>query len=211
MQRTFKSTMLISLIARYIEHFTYLGLFLVLALCGLGLPLPEDVALLVGGFLAREGIIRYPITLIVGLLGVIAGDDTLYFVGRGSIRLISYFGLNGDRVSGKLYRMHAFMHRHGHLAIFYARFFPGFRALVYLSAGSVHVPFSRFFFYDLAGAAISVPVVVTLGYESGEQLEKVITFISVFNKLLWMMVALGALILLSRHLVLRLWETERKA
>jgi len=203
--------MLISLIARYIEHFTYLGLFLVLALCGLGLPLPEDVALLVGGFLAREGIIRYPITLIVGLLGVIAGDDTLYFVGRGSIRLISYFGLNGDRVSGKLYRMYAFMHRHGHLAIFYARFFPGFRALVYLSAGSVHVPFSRFFFYDFAGAAISVPVVVTLGYESGEQLEKVITFISVFNKLLWMMVALGALILLSRHLVLRLWETERKA
>lgn len=65
--------------------------------------------------------------------------------------LRSYFGLKRAGAENKLDRMHDFMHRHGHLGIFYARFSPGFRALVYLSAGAVRVPPSRFFFYDLAG------------------------------------------------------------
>jgi len=203
--------LLVGLISSYIEHFTYLGLFVILMLCGLGLPMPEDVALLVGGFLAHKGVTRYPITLIVALLGVIAGDNSLYFIGRGvGSNLLSYFGLKRTGAENQLDRMHALMHRHGHLAIFYARFFPGLRALVYLSAGSFQVPPSRFFFCDLAGAAISVPVVVTLGYVFGEQLEQVIRFIGVFNKLIWMVVSLCGLILLTRYLVLRYWYSGEK-
>jgi membrane protein DedA with SNARE-associated domain len=201
---------LVGLISSYIEHFTYLGLFVILMLCGLGLPMPEDIALLVGGFLAHKGVTRYPITLIVALLGVIVGDNSLYFIGRGvGSNLLNYFGLRRAGTETQLDRMHAFMHRQGHLAIFYARFFPGFRALVYLSAGSFRIPASRFF-YDLAGAAISVPVVVTLAYVFGEQLEQVIRFISVFNKLIWVVASLCGLILLTRYLVLRYWYSGVK-
>jgi membrane protein DedA with SNARE-associated domain len=196
--------LLVGLISSYIEHFTYVGLFVILMLCGLGLPLPEDVPLLVGGFLAYRGVTRYPITLIVALLGVIAGDNSLYFIGRGvGSNLLSHFGLKRADADNQLDRMHAFMHRHGNLAIFYARFFPGFRALVYLSAGTLRVLPSRFFFCDLAGAVISVPVVVTLGYVFGEQLEQVVRFIGVFNKLIWVVVSLCGLILLTRYLMLR--------
>ena len=107
-------------------------------------------------------------------------------------------------------RLHAFMHRHGHLAIFYARFFAGFRALVYLSAGSLGVPPSRFFLYDLAGAAISVPVVVTLGYVFGEQIEKVIHYIGGFQKVLWIVIALCGVIYLTRMAVIRLSASGAK-
>ena len=201
---------MVGLISAYIEHFTYAGLFAILVLCGLGLPMPEDVALLAGGFLAHKGITRYPITLVVSLLGVIAGDNSLYFIGRGvGSNLLTYFGLKKteapiDDSSSNVDRLHAFMHRHGHLAIFYARFFAGFRALVYLSAGSLGVPPSRFFLYDLAGAAISVPVVVTLGYLFGEQLEQIIRYIGGFYKLIWVVIALSAAIYLTRLAVLRL-------
>ncbi len=174
---------MVNLVSAYIEHFTYLGLFVILMLCGLGLPMPEDIALLAGGFLAHKGVTRYPITLVVALLGVITGDNSLFFIGRGvGANVLAYFGLKkktspGDDSSNNIERLEAFMNRHGHLAIFYARFFAGFRALVYLSAGSLGVPPSRFFLYDLAGAAISVPIVVTLGYVFGEQIERVIHFI----------------------------------
>ena len=148
-------------------------------LCGLGLPMPEDIALLAGGYLAHKGVTRYPITLVVALLGVITGDNSLYFIGRGvGSNLLAFFGLKKSKhPTATIPRTTSigcsvFMHRHGHLAIFYARFFAGFRALVYLSAGSLGVPPSRFFLYDLAGAAISVPIVVTLGYVFGEQIEK---------------------------------------
>lgn len=201
---------MVGLISAYIEHFTYAGLFVILMLCGLGLPLPEDVALLAGGFLAHKGVTRYPITLVVSLLGVVAGDNSLYFIGRGvGSNLLAYFGLKKteaplDDASSNVDRLQAFMQRHGHLAIFYARFFAGFRALVYLSAGSLGVPPSRFFLYDLAGAAISVPVVVTLGYVFGEQLEQVIRYIGGFYKLIWVVVVLSGAIYLTRLAVMRL-------
>jgi membrane protein DedA with SNARE-associated domain len=207
---------LVGLISAYIEHFTYAGLFVILMLCGLGLPMPEDVALLAGGYLAHKGITRYPITLVVALLGVIVGDNSLYFIGRGvGSNLLAYFGLKKsdsplDDASSNVDRLHAFMHRHGHLAIFYARFFAGFRALVYLSAGSLGVPPSRFFLYDLAGAAISVPVVVTLGYVFGEQIERVIHFIGGFQKVIWIVIALGGVIYLTRLAVTRLSASGAK-
>jgi membrane protein DedA with SNARE-associated domain len=207
---------LVGWISAYIEHFTYVGLFVILMLCGLGLPMPEDVALLAGGFLAHKGVTRYPITLVVALAGVIVGDNSLYFIGRGvGSNLLAYFGLKkknspGDDSPNNIDRLHTFMHRHGHLAIFYARFFAGFRALVYLSAGSLGVPPSRFFLYDLAGAAISVPVVVTLGYVFGEQIEKVIHYIGGFQKLIWIVVALCAVVYLTRMAVLRLSASGAK-
>lgn len=203
-------------ISAYIEHFTYAGLFVILMLCGLGLPMPEDVALLAGGFLAHKGVTRYPITLVVALLGVITGDNSLYFIGRGvGSNLLAYFGLKKsesplDDPSSRMNRLHEFMLRHGHLAIFYARFFAGFRALVYLSAGSLGVPPSRFFLYDLAGAAISVPVVVTLGYVFGEQIEHVIHYLGGFYKLIWIVVALSGVIYLTRLALLRLSDTGAK-
>lgn len=202
---------MVGLISSYIEHFTYAGLFVILMLCGLGLPMPEDVALLAGGFLVHKGITRYPITLIVSLLGVIAGDNSLYFIGRGvGSNLLSYFGLKQPGSGNQVERMEAFMHRHGHRAIFYARFFAGFRALIYLSAGSLGVPPSRFFLYDLAGAAISVPVVVTIGYVFGEQLEQVIRYIGGFEKVIWIVVILCGAIYLTRMVVLRFWASDAK-
>ena len=206
---------MVNWISAYIEHFTYAGLFVILSLCGLGLPMPEDVALLAGGFLAHKGITRYPLTLVVSLLGVIAGDNSLYFIGRGvGANVLRYFGLKRSEPeedgSNHVDRLHQFMHRHGHLAIFYARFFAGFRAIVYLSAGSLGVPPSRFFIYDLAGAAISVPVVVTVGYVFGDQIEKVIHYLGGFQKILWLVIALSVAIYLTRMAMNRLSDSGAK-
>jgi len=199
------------LVSAYIEHFTYAGLFGVLLLCGLGLPLPEDIALLAGGFLAHRGITQYPMTLAVSFVGVIIGDNSLFFIGRRfGTGLVSYFRLGRPSSEAQIDRLKSFMDRHGNRAIFYARFFAGFRALVYLSAGSLGVPPSRFFLYDLAGAAISVPIVVTLGYVFGEQIERVIHFIGGFQKLLWIVIALCGVVYLTRLAVLRLSASGAK-
>ena len=48
----------------------------------MGVPIPEDVALLAGGFLVHRGVIQYPLTLAVALIGVVAGDNSLFFLGR---------------------------------------------------------------------------------------------------------------------------------
>ncbi|HZZ07905.1 MAG TPA: DedA family protein [Candidatus Binataceae bacterium] len=180
------------LVSAYIQHFTYLGLLVVLILCGMGLPIPEDAALLAGGFLVHRGIIQYPITLVVALVGVVAGDNSLFFLGRRfGTGLVAYLGIGRPRSQRQIEWLKEFMRRHGHRAIFYARFVAGLRALVYLTAGSLGVSPLRFFLYDLAGAVISVPVVVTLGYLFGNELEAALRYIGGVEKVVWLVAALS--------------------
>ena len=182
---------MVGLVSNYIEHFTYLGLFVVLMLCGLGMPIPEDVALLAGGYLVHRGVTRYPITLIVSLFGVVAGDNSLFFLGRHfGTGLVRYFGLARPGRQLQIERIQAFMQRHGHRAIFYARFLAGLRALIYLSAGSFGVRPALFFLYDLLGALISVPIVVSLGYLFGKQLEMVVRYLGGFERLIVVVIIL---------------------
>lgn len=193
------------LVSSYLEHFTYLGLFVVLMLCGLGMPIPEDFALLAGGYLVHRGITRYPITLAVSLLGVVAGDNSLFLLGRhfGS-GLVRYFGLERPRRKLQIERIQEFMQRHGHRAIFYARFLAGLRALIYLTAGSFGVKPGVFFIYDLLGAVISVPVVVTIGYLFGTQLEKIVRFLGGFERL----IVVVAILSLGLYLTRRIWPAR---
>ena len=180
------------LVSAYIQHFTYLGLLVVLILCGMGLPIPEDAALLAGGFLVHRGIIQYPITLVVALVGVVAGDNSLFFLGRRfGTGLVAYLGIGRPRSQRQIEWLKEFMRRHGHRAIFYARFVAGLRALVYLTAGSLGVSPSRFFLYDLAGAVVSVPIVVTLGYLFGNELEAALRYIGGIEKAVWLVAALS--------------------
>jgi membrane protein DedA with SNARE-associated domain len=195
---------LVGLISAYIEHFTYLGLFVVLMLCGLGMPIPEDVALLAGGYLAHRGVTRYPITLAVSLLGVVAGDNSLFFLGRRfGTGLVRYFTLAWPGRQQQIERIEHFMRRHGARAVFYARFLAGLRALIYLSAGSFGVRPAVFLLYDLLGALISVPIVVTLGYIFGKQIEMMVRYIGGFERLIVIVAILSAAIYGTRLLVLR--------
>lgn len=190
------------LVSHYIEHFTYAGLFIVLILCGVGLPLPEDVALLTGGYLVHRGIIEYPITLIVALVGVVAGDNSLFFLGRRfGTGLVRYFGINRPGTQTQIEWIRDFMRRHGHRAIFYARFLAGLRALVYLSAGSFGVTPLRFLFYDFLGAIISVPIVVSIGYLFGGQLEAAIQYLGGFERLIWIVIILSIAVYGTRLLI----------
>jgi membrane protein DedA with SNARE-associated domain len=193
---------LTGLVSVYIQHFTYAGLLVVLILCGMGLPIPEDVALLAGGFLVHRGVIQYPMTLLVALVGVVAGDNSLFFLGRRyGTGLVTYLGIGRPRSQRQIDRLKEFMQRHGHRAILYARFVAGLRALVYLTAGSLGVSPLRFFLYDLAGAVISVPIVVTLGYLFGNELEAVLRYIGGVEKLVWVVVALSLGVIAMRMLM----------
>jgi membrane protein DedA with SNARE-associated domain len=194
---------LVGIVSTYLEHFTYLGLLIVLVLCGLGLPVPEDAVLLTGGFLAHRGLVQYPVALAISFVGVITGDCSLFFLGRRfGTGLLRYFGLLHPGSRKSIARMQSFMNRYGHRAIFYGRFLAGLRALIYLSAGSLGVPTSRFLMYDMLGAAISVPLVVSLGYQFGAEIERFLYYLGGIQRALLIVAVLSVLIWLMRVLVL---------
>jgi membrane protein DedA with SNARE-associated domain len=66
----------------FVDNFTYLGIFAVLLLGSLGVPIPEEMPILAAAVLSHDGIVRWWLALPVCLLGVLSGDMVLYWVGR---------------------------------------------------------------------------------------------------------------------------------
>src|SRR5205823_6615496 len=69
----------------------YVVLFALLFLCGLGLPVPEDIPLMISGALIANGKFELAITAVVAWCGIIGGDLVLYHFGKK-------FGLEITRV-----------------------------------------------------------------------------------------------------------------
>src|SRR4030066_1330408 len=73
----------------FINHFPYLGIFLLLILGGIGLPFPEDATLLLGGFLMAHYVIKPLPAFLVVYSGLLITDFSLYLVGKTYDRKIT--------------------------------------------------------------------------------------------------------------------------
>ncbi len=159
-----------------VEHFTYLGIFAVLFVAALGVPIPEEVPILAAGALASQELVRWWIALPVCLLGVLSGDVVLYWAGHHwGERLLNWrvvrIVLTKERENAlkRAYRRHAIK------TVVTARHVMGLRAAAFLTAGIARVPFGKFLAVDAVAATIGVPIGFGLAYFFTDQLEDLLT------------------------------------
>ena len=151
-----------------LEHWRYPAIFVVVILGNVGLPVPEESVLALGGFLAQRGDLRLTGVLAVGVLAAVAGDNLGYWTGRrygheALTRCGRYLWITPDRLA----KASAAMTRHGGLAVFAARFVPGVRTLAGPVAGATGMRPLTFVFSNALGALLYVPYAVGLGYAVG--------------------------------------------
>ena len=155
----------------------YAVVFGILMACGLGVPLPEDVSLILGGFLVFEERANLELMMLTGFLGILMGDSLIFLAGR---RLGTKVGKEGGGFFSRIVtpekrkRVEGLFARNGEKIVMLARFMPGVRAVTYFTAGSAHMKYSRFIFFDGLAALVSAPVFVYLGYRFGGELETLI-------------------------------------
>lgn len=154
----------------------YALIFAVLVACGVGLPLPEDVSLVLGGFLAHLGAARLPVMMAVGFLGILSGDTLIFMAGRrvgSSIESRRGF-LSRVVTPEKRAKVQALFARNGEKIVLIARFLPGVRAVTYFTAGSAGMSYGRFIVWDAVAALGSAPLFVYLGFRFGNHLERLV-------------------------------------
>lgn len=141
------------------------GPFLILILCGLGLPVPEDVVLVAAGALAEiDGRVWWETSLIM-YAGVMLGDSTIFFAGRflgAKLRSARWFQRYFSEK--KQAKVEDLFERYHSWVLFVGRFLPGLRAPIFFTAGSTRVRYWKFFFFDGLAALLSVPFFVWLGH-----------------------------------------------
>jgi membrane protein DedA with SNARE-associated domain len=67
-----------------VDHLGYGAIFVGVALGNLGIPVPEETILAMGGYLAQRGELRLPVVIVVGFLSAVFGDNLGYWVGAGT-------------------------------------------------------------------------------------------------------------------------------
>ncbi|MCA1827089.1 MAG: DedA family protein [Myxococcales bacterium] len=190
------------LLARFLAKFTYLAIVAVLSAAGLGVPISEDLTLLLGGALAAQGITMYWPTLASGYFGVILGDVLIHHWGK-KMGPAAYDHKRVQKVLSRERQQKLQKHfaKHGFLTIVVGRHTPMLRAPIFFLSGASQVPLWKFLLADAVSAAITVPVVVTLGYYFGEHLDDVRRII---HKVQWVIVAVVALAVIGW-----LWRRHR--
>ncbi|MDP3038708.1 MAG: DedA family protein, partial [Deltaproteobacteria bacterium] len=144
---------LVIFLTNYSEQFIYAGLFLILFLCGLGLPIPEELTLLAGGFFVHLGITRFYPTLVTVFVGVLIGDMAMYSIGRKwGQGIITHRQMRKFFSESRLERAKQFFCDHGSKTIFIARFLSGFRVAAFLAAGTMGMKPGKFLILDTLAA-----------------------------------------------------------
>ena len=162
------------LLSQLTSH-VYAKLAGLLLLCGLGLPVPEDISLISAGYLAHLGTVEIHTVFLVCFVAVLGGDTLAFTVGRsfGTKLLASRFG-HRYFTPKRQRRVRAYFRTYGSKVIFIARFLPGLRFSIFLSAGMLHVRPYVFIVYDSLAALVSVPFLVYSAFYFGDRIDQVI-------------------------------------
>lgn len=191
----------------FVETFTYLGIFILLLLGSLGVPIPEEMPIIGAAVLSHGGVVQWWLALPVCLLGVLSGDMVLYWVGRHWGERV----LNCRLVRLVLSRpreqwLSAAYRRHALKTIVTARHVMGLRAAAFLTAGSARVPFWKFVMADVGAAVFSVPVLFGLAYFFTDRVEAIVADVHRAER--WL--ALAGLLALAALLGIGVWRWYRR-
>ncbi len=138
-----------------------------------GLAVPGELGLLVGGFVVSEGRASLGVMMGLAAVGAMFGDSIGYYVGRRFGTRIRD-GRLGRRVGeNRWQRAEDALRRYGGRAVFFGRFVGILRALVPALAGASGLRYRRFLLWDALGAVIWGPGLIWLGYMAGGSYDKV--------------------------------------
>lgn len=182
---------------------TYLVLMLLSAVENVFPPVPADVAVALGGFLAQRGELSAQVLGLVCWLANTASAAWVYLVARSHGASFFRDGWGKRLVPpSAMAAVEEAYRRHGVLGIFLTRFLPGVRAAVLPFAGVAGMPMARALVPAAAASAIWYAFLVSAGSLLGRNWEAVKALVGDVNQALGLvaaLVTLGAAIWLWRR------------
>ncbi|HZV75553.1 MAG TPA: VTT domain-containing protein [Conexibacter sp.] len=140
-----------------------------------GLLIPGETAIVVGGFVAGQGEIDVILLIAIAWTTAVAGDLVSFALGRRLGR--EFLVAHGPKVQvteQRIEHVERFYDRHGGKAVFLGRWIGLVRAVSPFLAGSSGMPLRRFLPYDVLAAGGMVTAFALLGYVFWHSLDQVL-------------------------------------
>ena len=175
----------------FARTYGYWAVLLGIMLENLGIPLPGESIVLVGGFLAGRGDLGFWQVLACVIFGGVVGNTFGYWVGIYGgwplvLRVSRWFRIDEQKLLDIKQRFSLNAAR----AVFFGRFITLLRIFAGPLAGIVEMPFAQFMLYNVLGAVLWSSVMVSGAYFAGQwvDLTQLIKWVSQFS-----VVVLGAI------------------
>ncbi len=184
---------------------------LIVALEGMGIPVPGEAALLVAAIYAgRTHDLKIMLVIVVAAAGAMIGDNIGFFLGREfGYRLVlrygRYIGLDEKRIKLGQYLFHL----HGGKVAFVARFVAVLRTIAPLLAGLNQMPWRRFVVFNAAGGILWAILYGSGAYAVGREIEHFAKPVGVVLGGAAAVAIIAGLIFLRRHEARLELEAER--
>ena len=171
-------------IIHLIQSMGYLGIVLLMTLESVFIPIPSEVTMPFGGFLAHQGALSLPLVIIAGAFGNLIGSLVGYAVGYfleenvlvnfikkyGKFILVSEDDYNASK---------KWFNKYGDGVVFISRLLPAIRTYISLPAGMFAMNIWKFIIYTFVGSLVWSGVLAFIGFYLGS---KWTTLSPIFNK-----------------------------
>ncbi|HVJ50337.1 DedA family protein [Desulfitobacterium sp.] len=186
-----------------IYHYRYLGLFAVLSLGMIGIPVPDEFIMAFSGFQTSVGHMNFVQTLLLASLGSFVGMNLSYWIGRSLgipflHRIAPFFHMNEKRIK----KAEGWFQKFGDRLIVVGYFFPGFRHLVAYFSGMSKLNYTRYAVLSGIGALLWSATFVTLGNLLGSHWQSIISLLHRYLRR-------GGIVLLLLIVIIYFYSTNR--
>ncbi len=182
-----------------VSHYGYAGLFCLLMLGIVGLPVPDETLLVFSGYLMAKGQFAPGWLFLAAFGGTASGISISYCIGRTAGHSVAgrygrYIRLTPERLE----RVHLWFRKTGNWLLAIGYFVPGVRHFTALVAGMSGLEYPVFALFAYGGGALWVAVFLTLGYFVGEQWQSVMFLVHRYTLVIVVLVSGLALFFLIR-------------
>ena len=163
----------------WISHYGYIGIFSLLMLGIIGLPVPDETLLTLSGYLVFRGELKLVPTFFAAYLGSIAGISISYAIGStfGRHFLVKY-GHFIHITEARLQKAHNWFEKIGRWSLMVGYFIPGVRHVVAILAGTSELAMWEFALFAYTGGFIWTSTFLSIGYFFGNHWRKVLNTVN---------------------------------
>ena len=170
-----------------------LAIFVTMALESACIPIPSEIVVPFGGFMAAQGEFPLWAVVVVATLANLVGSGIAYALGRyGGRAFFLRYGRYVFVSAHHLDKAEEWFDRRGEITVFLTRMMPGVRTFISVPAGIARMDLGKFFLYSFLGALPWNLALALLGYAFGENWDRLQALFGEFNRFFYLLLVLFA-------------------
>lgn len=188
-----------NLVTEIIKALGYPGVFILMTLESVNIPIPSEVVMPFSGFLALKGTFSFWAVAAAGTLGNVAGSLLSYYLAEWILNIRVRYKILHVLLSEKhIEKTNEWFKKYGSFSIFFGRVVPVVRTFISLPAGIGKMNVAKFTFLTFLGSLIWSVFLTYVGFFLGNNWDSIGTY---FRKADYVIVGLAVVAVL--YFVLR--------